>query len=88
VSDVARERDKCPVGVSAVGHSGMVGGALPFQSAGTRHRYPPPVAVGGNGWWCSKGQPRGVHCTKLVRVHVSAQEGYCRITYSTYNKHI
>jgi len=34
---------------------------------------------------------RGVHCTKLVRVHVSAHEGYwfgpCRITY-TYNKHI
>jgi hypothetical protein len=20
--------------------------------------------------------PRGVHCTKLVRIHVSAQEGY------------
>jgi hypothetical protein len=22
------------------------------------------------------GLPRGVHCTKLVRTHVSAQEGY------------
>ena len=33
----------------------------------------------------------GVHCTKHVRVYVSAQKGYlfehCRITY-TYNKHI
>jgi hypothetical protein len=36
-------------------------------------------------------RPRGVHCTKLVRIHVSAHEGYlfgpCRITY-TYNRHI
>jgi hypothetical protein len=34
---------------------------------------------------------RGVHCTKLVWIHVSAQEGYlfgpCHITY-TYNRHI
>ena len=44
------ERDTCNVGVSAGGHGGIVGRALPGTIAGTRQSHPPPVGVGGSGW--------------------------------------
>ena len=83
---VARERDKCPVGVSAGGHGGMMGGALPSTVARARQSLPPPVGVGGSGWPCPEYLLHILFDFPPVKVHLLGEsvscEDYCCIRHS------